>query len=63
MTVESHIAGNVLGVGCLPSRRSDRCTWSAGQRRRDGGREHGARCDRHEGKCTGGPRPPVVDQN
>ena len=38
MTVESHIAGNVLGVGCVPSRRSDRCTWSAGQRRRDGKR-------------------------
>eukprot|EP00966_Prymnesium_polylepis_P283513 6550415-Prymnesium_polylepis.1 len=27
------------------------------------GREHGARCDRIEGECTGGPRPPVVDRN
>ena len=27
MAVELHIAGNVLGVGCVPSRRSDRCTW------------------------------------
>jgi len=27
MAVELRIAGNVLGVGCVPSRRSDRCTW------------------------------------
>eukprot|EP00966_Prymnesium_polylepis_P140158 3237541-Prymnesium_polylepis.1 len=27
MPVELHIAGNVLGVRCVPSRRSDRCTW------------------------------------
>ena len=27
MAVDVHIAGNVCGVGCLPSRRSDRCTW------------------------------------
>jgi hypothetical protein len=45
MAVECRIAGNVRGVGCVPSRRSDRCTWSAVDR--DGaGREHGARCDR-----------------
>eukprot|EP00966_Prymnesium_polylepis_P050669 1173197-Prymnesium_polylepis.1 len=29
MTVECRIAGNVRGVGCVPSRRSGRCTWSA----------------------------------
>ena len=62
MAVELHIAGNVLGVGCVPSRRYDRCTWSA-VGRRETGREHGARCDRREGECTGGPRPPVVDRN
>eukprot|EP00966_Prymnesium_polylepis_P006152 140959-Prymnesium_polylepis.1 len=33
MAVELCIAGNVLGVGCVPSRRSDRCTWSASRRR------------------------------
>ena len=38
MAVELRIAGNVLGVGCVPSRRSDRCTWSAVRRRRDGKR-------------------------
>eukprot|EP00966_Prymnesium_polylepis_P181426 4202165-Prymnesium_polylepis.1 len=53
MSVECHIVGNVNGAGCVPSRRSDRCTWSA-----ETGREHGARCDRREGECTSGPRPP-----
>ena len=62
MTVELRIAGNVLGVGCVPSRRSDRCTWSASTYV-ETGREHGARCDRREGECTGGPCPPVVDRN
>ena len=38
MTVESHIAGSVLGVGCVPSRRSDRCTWSGRTLDRDGKR-------------------------
>jgi hypothetical protein len=38
MTVECRIAGDVRGVGCVPSRRSDRCTWSAVDARRDGKR-------------------------
>jgi hypothetical protein len=38
MAVECHIAGNVCGVGCVPFRRSDRCTWSAVDARRDGKR-------------------------
>ena len=36
MAVELRIAGNVLGVGCVPSRRSDRCTWSGRTLDRDG---------------------------
>eukprot|EP00966_Prymnesium_polylepis_P057521 1331985-Prymnesium_polylepis.1 len=27
------------------------------------GRGHGARCDRREGECTGGPCPPIVDRD
>ena len=38
MAVELRIAGNVLGVGCVPSRRSDRCTWSGRTLDRDGKR-------------------------
>eukprot|EP00966_Prymnesium_polylepis_P150373 3473318-Prymnesium_polylepis.1 len=64
MAVECHIVGNVRGVGCVPSRRSDRCTWSAVDVPSflpsfpwppcclETGREHGARCDRREGECT-----------
>eukprot|EP00966_Prymnesium_polylepis_P273617 6320871-Prymnesium_polylepis.1 len=29
MAVELRIAGNVRGVGCVPYRRYDRCTWSS----------------------------------
>eukprot|EP00966_Prymnesium_polylepis_P075130 1742648-Prymnesium_polylepis.1 len=61
MAVELRIAGNVLGVGCVTSRRSGRCTWYE-----TGERACGARCDRieaFEGECTGGPCPPVVDRN
>eukprot|EP00966_Prymnesium_polylepis_P183434 4251092-Prymnesium_polylepis.1 len=55
MAVECRIAGNVRGVGCVPYRRQDGSAKT--------GREHSARCDRREGECTGGPRPPVVDRN
>eukprot|EP00966_Prymnesium_polylepis_P011089 254893-Prymnesium_polylepis.1 len=57
-------SSDVLGVGCVPSRRYDRCTWSTSTLD-ETGREHGStRCDRREGAgCTGGPCPPVVDQN
>eukprot|EP00966_Prymnesium_polylepis_P155461 3590983-Prymnesium_polylepis.1 len=27
MAVTARIGSNVLGVSCVPSRRSDRCTW------------------------------------
>eukprot|EP00966_Prymnesium_polylepis_P088863 2056310-Prymnesium_polylepis.1 len=62
MSVEFRIAGNVRGVGCVPFRRYDRCTWS-GRRDVETGSEYGARCDRRERECTGGPRPPVADPN
>eukprot|EP00966_Prymnesium_polylepis_P194532 4509864-Prymnesium_polylepis.1 len=62
MAVELRITFNVLGVGCVPYRHGMIDT--PGQpRREETGREHGTRCDQREGGCTGGPCPPVVDQN
>eukprot|EP00966_Prymnesium_polylepis_P049350 1142395-Prymnesium_polylepis.1 len=51
-----------LGVGCVPYRRYDRCIWSASTLD-ETGRVKRAWCQVREGGCTGGPCPPVVDQN
>jgi hypothetical protein len=38
MAIECRIAGNVRGVGCVPSRRSDRCTCQPRRASQDGKR-------------------------
>ena len=56
MAVMAHISSNVVGVRCVPYRRSAQCTWCTDETSTDVVSDGGRR-DQREGGCWAGPGP------